>query len=47
MNKTSFVALLLSFFIASASADCLYNGKSYPTGTKIGPYICQADGTWK
>lgn len=31
----------------SAWADCVYEGKSYPTGTKIGSLTCQADGTWR
>ncbi|QSP95091.1 hypothetical protein LPB19_01320 [Marinobacter salinisoli] len=40
--------LLASFFFASAAAaDCMYNGESYPTGTVIGPLVCQPDGTWQ
>jgi len=30
-----------------ASADCNYNGSSYPTGTVIGGLVCQEDGTWR
>jgi len=29
------------------AANCIYNGRSYPPGTKIGPLVCQPDGTWK
>lgn len=40
--------LLAGFFFATATlADCVYNGRSYPTGTVIGPLVCQPDGTWK
>ena len=31
----------------SAYADCVYKGKSYPTGTRVNNLTCQADGTWK
>ncbi len=40
--------VLASFLFASATlADCVYDGRSYPTGTVIGPFVCQPDGTWK
>ena len=29
-----------------ALADCIYNGQTYPTGTRIGSVVCQPDGTW-
>lgn len=35
------------FFAAETLADCTYNGRSYPTGTVIGPLVCQPDGTWQ
>jgi hypothetical protein len=28
-------------------ADCIYEGQRYPTGTRIGPYVCRPDGTWQ
>ncbi len=31
----------------SAWAACVYQGRSYPTGTRIGPLTCQADGSWR
>ena len=31
----------------SASAVCYYQGRPYPTGAKVGVYVCQADGTWR
>lgn len=30
-----------------ASAGCMYSGYEYPTGTTIGGFTCQADGSWK
>ena len=41
------VLLATSGWICSAWADCVYQGKSYPTGTRLGGLTCQADGTWK
>jgi hypothetical protein len=38
---------LVWFITPAYAADCLYNGKSYPPGTRIGPLMCQGDGTWK
>lgn len=45
MRKLS--VLILIFLMSSniAMANCSYNGKSYPGGTKIGPYVC-SDGKW-
>jgi hypothetical protein len=40
------VLVLLLFAAGSALADCVYDGRSYPTGTNIGGVICQPDGTW-
>jgi hypothetical protein len=34
-------------FAATAQAVCYRDGKAYPTGTVVGDYVCQADGTWK
>ena len=42
--RTTMLVLLLSFGSA-AFADCTYGGKSYPEGTRIGPYTC-AGGQW-
>lgn len=39
--------LIAAGFASSAWADCVYQGKKYPTGTKIGGLTCQADGTWR
>lgn len=47
--KVLTVAFILTiFFLASpAYAGCTYNGTTYPTGTQIGDYVCQPDGTWQ
>ena len=40
------VITVLMFASILAKADCLYAGQSYPTGTVINGYTCQANGTW-
>ena len=40
-------ALVTLAMAPAAWADCVYQGKTYPTGTKIGGLTCQADGTWR
>jgi hypothetical protein len=30
----------------SVAAVCYYEGKAYPTGARVGVYVCQPDGTW-
>ncbi len=48
--KTIAMLMFLVFLVVSAStalADCLYNGRSYPTGTNINGVVCQSDGTWR
>jgi hypothetical protein len=50
MWKRTLRTLLLAagfLWLGSANADCLWQGKSYPTGTRIGGLTCQADGSWK
>jgi hypothetical protein len=47
MKKLIIGAILLVGYVGHAIADCEYQGKWYPTGTRIGPMVCQADGTWK
>ena len=50
MSRKTLMSLLflITFGFSSAVwADCVYQGKSYPTGTKIGGLTCQPDGTWK
>ncbi|MBL8350194.1 MAG: hypothetical protein JNL87_07740 [Burkholderiaceae bacterium] len=39
--------VLAAGFASTAWADCVYQGKKYPTGTKIGGLTCQPDGTWR
>ena len=49
--KTAFKLVLIALFAfilaSEANADCVYGGKSYPTGTRVGNSTCQADGTWR
>lgn len=28
-------------------ADCIFEGVSYPTGTKLGSLVCMPDGSWQ
>jgi hypothetical protein len=45
---TMFAALMfLIIFAGTAQADCIYNGRAYPTGTNIGGVVCQPNGTWR
>ena len=51
--KTKFLAIFILMSIifvptvqAQQQKPCIYNGKSYPSGTSLGPYVCR-DGTWK
>lgn len=45
MNMKCCVLVVMLFCCGLAFADCKYNGKSYPEGTIIGPYVCK-DGKW-
>jgi len=40
------VLVFLAISAGTARADCLYNGRWYPTGTNVNGLICQADGKW-
>ncbi len=41
------IMFVVSFLLiaSSSSADCIYDGKSYSEGSKIGPYVC-INGEW-
>jgi hypothetical protein len=41
------LGFLLAFGVGNAFADCEYQGKWYPTGTRIGSKVCQPDGNWR
>ena len=41
------VIAVLAFIPLFVQADCIYEGQSYPPGTVINGYTCQADGTWR
>lgn len=48
--KTIVTLMLLVYLAVSAGtalADCVYNGRRYPTGTNIGGVVCQSNGTWR
>ncbi len=44
---TLFAALALAAVTTQALADCLFNGRSYPTGSVVGDRVCTASGTWQ
>jgi hypothetical protein len=44
-TRTVIAILLLFAGMASATADCFYNGKKYPDGTVIGDRVCSG-GRW-
>ena len=39
--------LFLIISTTAVYANCVYDGKTYPTGTKIGGLVCQPDGSWR
>lgn len=43
----SFIIVAVAWMSLPAYADCVYKGRSYPTGSKIGGLTCQADGSWR
>jgi len=43
--RTIFVLAIILASSGSVYAECSYNGKTYPEGTILGPYIC-SDGKW-
>jgi len=47
MKKILLAAALMLFLGTPVLANCIYEGKSYPTGTRIGPLVCTPDGTWR
>ena len=47
MKYWLFTLIFLFGTATAASADCIYDGQSYPTGTEIGGLVCQPDGTWR
>ncbi len=46
MKNTSIFIIVFLMFTKIAIADCTYNGKTYPEGTVLGPYVC-SNGQWK
>jgi hypothetical protein len=44
---TLVVLVSLAISAGTARADCLYNGRLYPTGTNINGLVCQPNGTWR
>lgn len=44
-------ALIATFTLAAlatpALADCMFNGRSYPTGSVVGDRVCTASGAWQ
>ena len=47
MKRYIIIFLIILFNTTYVYADCKFNGKDYPTGTRIGPFVCSADGSWK
>jgi hypothetical protein len=42
-----FLMFLAVATVREAEAKCFLNGVAYPTGTKVGPYVCLPDGRWR
>jgi hypothetical protein len=47
MKTVLLIAILTLALAHPIFAKCIYNGTVYPTGTRLGPLVCMADGTWK
>lgn len=49
--KHPLISLLAGLAFAAiatqAFADCMFNGRSYPTGSVVGDRVCAANGTWQ
>jgi hypothetical protein len=45
--RTVVTAALVLGTIGSALADCYYNGRAYPSGTRLGDRVCAPDGQWR
>ena len=43
--KWLLILFLFAAWANSVRADCWYNGRIYPEGTVIGPYVCSG-GQW-
>lgn len=41
------VMVLLLGSVKEAAATCTLNGAAYQTGTRVGPYTCMPDGSWR
>lgn len=49
--KRTLISLLAGLAFAGiatqALADCMFNGRSYPTGSVVGDRVCTASGSWQ
>ena len=43
----TFILIMFAGTISTAYADCRRDGRTYPTGTIIGGFICTEGGTWE
>lgn len=54
LNKLLFLLVYLATVISTigllaspARAECVYEGQTYQTGDRVGPYVCMPDGSWQ
>jgi hypothetical protein len=45
--KTLIATLVLAALATPAFANCMFNGRSYPTGSVVGDRVCTANGSWQ
>jgi len=45
--KALITTLTLAALATPALADCMFNSRSYPTGSVVGDRVCAANGTWQ
>lgn len=44
-SRAALVALAVSAFATSVAADCWYNGRQVPEGSRVGDLVCK-NGQW-
>lgn len=45
--KVLIATLVLAALATPAIADCMFNGRAYPTDSVVGDRVCTASGTWQ
>lgn len=38
---------MIGYLALPALGTCIYEGQTYQTGDRVGPYVCMPDGSWQ